>query len=561
MSKQSEEVLLIVNHVKNKKVDGVLYMMGERLAWMQSSKQSFSYSHNYADIKAQKISPDTKDKVQLQLVMHDGGANTFQFNNPRGRAAQVLDRDSVKELLQQLLPKFRRKLSSELEEKNRLLQENPVLFLLYKDLVVSQVITAEEFWATQASKYAAKEKIEQKQMTGVSAAFLADIKPETDGCNGLKYNLTADIIESIFRTYPMVKKKHAEYVPSEMTENEFWTRFFQSHYFHRDRTVLGNKDLFSDCAKKDEEEIKTEIQSRNTDPLLDLASHKDGIMEEGYGVASDEKRGFSNSANLMMIRRFNHHSTMVLKACEQAGSQSSSGLQNGNSSPSENKNSCYINGETPEMSNQHLQETPSVPNKKARIREKIQFEDLEEHHSEQTLNLHLSRLERYLHGPTPVVTHRYASSDELIRAHSHVTDEVDSWDPDLTHVLVGTTAVSVLGELSPGGILMQGTSQQQLNQMVPEDIQNELKQNYNALCELLRHFWSCFPISSKFLEEKVVRMKSTLERFQMAKFNPLKDKLQANHYNMDLTAHMQDLLNSTYAKFETWQSRRMARKT
>lgn len=33
----------------------------------------------------------------------------------------------------------------------------------------------------------------------------ADIKPETDGCNGLKYNLTTDIIESIFRTYPMGK--------------------------------------------------------------------------------------------------------------------------------------------------------------------------------------------------------------------------------------------------------------------------------------------------------------------------------------------------------------------
>jgi len=51
MSRQSEEVLLIVNHVKNKKVDGMLYMMGERLAWMQASKQSFTYSHPYADIK------------------------------------------------------------------------------------------------------------------------------------------------------------------------------------------------------------------------------------------------------------------------------------------------------------------------------------------------------------------------------------------------------------------------------------------------------------------------------------------------------------------------------
>jgi len=52
---------------------------------------------------------------------------------------------------------------------------------------------------------------------------------------------------------PSVKKKHAEYVPHEMSEGDFWTRFFQSHYFHRDRTAHSSKDLFSDCAKKDEE--------------------------------------------------------------------------------------------------------------------------------------------------------------------------------------------------------------------------------------------------------------------------------------------------------------------
>jgi len=30
----------------------------------------------------------------------------------------------------------------------------------------------------------------------------ADIKPKVDGCNGLRYDLTVDIIDSIFRTYP-----------------------------------------------------------------------------------------------------------------------------------------------------------------------------------------------------------------------------------------------------------------------------------------------------------------------------------------------------------------------
>lgn len=34
---------------------------------------------------------------------------------------------------------------------DRLLQEDPVLFQLYKDLVVANVITAEEFWANRST--------------------------------------------------------------------------------------------------------------------------------------------------------------------------------------------------------------------------------------------------------------------------------------------------------------------------------------------------------------------------------------------------------------------------
>jgi transcription initiation factor TFIIH subunit 1 len=83
--------------------------------------------------------------------MHDNSANTFHFNNPRGRPAQQEDRAKIKELLQTLLPKFRRKINSELEEKNRILQSNPEMLQLYKDLVVSGVITADEFWANRVN--------------------------------------------------------------------------------------------------------------------------------------------------------------------------------------------------------------------------------------------------------------------------------------------------------------------------------------------------------------------------------------------------------------------------
>ncbi len=67
--------------------------------------------------------------------MHDGASTTFHFVHPNGAATQIKDRDEVKELLQQLLPKFKKKVNKELEEKNRMLRENPALLQLYKDLV------------------------------------------------------------------------------------------------------------------------------------------------------------------------------------------------------------------------------------------------------------------------------------------------------------------------------------------------------------------------------------------------------------------------------------------
>jgi len=56
MSKSSEDVILVVSHVKNKKCDGTLYMMSERMAWMPSAKETFTISYNYVDIKG-KILP------------------------------------------------------------------------------------------------------------------------------------------------------------------------------------------------------------------------------------------------------------------------------------------------------------------------------------------------------------------------------------------------------------------------------------------------------------------------------------------------------------------------
>ncbi|XP_040017701.1 general transcription factor IIH subunit 1 [Gasterosteus aculeatus] len=546
MASLSEEVLLVVKKVRQRKQDGTLYLMAERIAWGPEGKDRFSVSHLYADIRCQKISPDGKAKIQLQLVLHTGDSTTFHFSND---STALKDREAAKELLQQLLPKFKKKANKELEEKNRMLQEDPVLFQLYKDLVVSQVISADEFWANRLgdTNHADPSLSNNKQEVGISGAFLADIRPQTDGCNGLRYNLTADIIESIFRTYPTVKQKYCENVPHNLTEKEFWTRFFQSHYFHRDRINTGTQDIFSECAKQDEKGLKSMVVQGVKNPLVDLLSLEDKTLDEGYGVCttastSNPNRTVKDSSNSAIIKRFNHHSAMVLAAGSQKGEipASETSSTDGNS-----RDSDFF----------------QPPVKKVRLQETMEYEDLQGENRPKTVALNLKKSDRYAHGPVPLQSQHYTTSQEIINSVNNIRDEMLNYKPNLSQVLSNTTASSAIAALSSGGVLMKAATQQAINQMVPSEVQGELKHLYAAAGELLRHFWTCFPVNTPFLEEKVLKMKSNLERFQMTKLCPFQEKIQRQYLSTNLTGHLEEMLQAAYSKFHVWQTRRMLRKT
>ncbi|KAL3266137.1 hypothetical protein HHI36_010322 [Cryptolaemus montrouzieri] len=312
MTTSSEDVLLQVPQVRYKKGDGTLFLMDQRLIWMVENRDTVAVSHLYADIKSQKISPEGKAKIQLQVVLHNGVSSTFHFTNRNGLQAQLADRDKVKEMLQTLLPKFKQKVDRELEEKNRLLSTNPALLQLYKDLVMTRIVSSEEFWSQHAAKYTQKQN-QQPQEIGVSGAFLADIKPQTDGCNGLKYNITPDIIECIFKTYPAVRKSIL-IMCLEIIRVPILDKIFQSHYFHRDRKYAESKDIFTECGKMDDQEMKKDIQKGVDDPLVNITEFEDKSLDEGYGTSTEKNSANSGTVSQAMIKRFNQHSIMVLKA-------------------------------------------------------------------------------------------------------------------------------------------------------------------------------------------------------------------------------------------------------
>jgi len=532
MTRSSEDVLLQIPQVKFKKNEGQLFVMSERLGWMPGSKSGFTVSHKYTEIKQQKISAEGKAKVQLQIVLHDGNSTSFHFVHEDGEANQLADREKVREKLTQLLPKFKRKINKELEEKNKMLSDNPGLLQLYKDLVITGIITADEFWANHATEYI-KQKQTVAQEVGVSGAFLSEIKPQADGANGFRYNLTPDIIESIFKTYPAVKKKHMENVPAKLTEQEFWAKFFQSHYFHRDRIHgQGTTDIFSECAKDDDKVMRRQLRQGVDETLADIEGFTDSTLGDGFGGVEDRLRG-ARSQNIVhqnIIKRFNHHSISVMEAAEAKPDPAA---------PKPEKN----------------------PHGGKRLAEKLEYEDLDAPPEKKSCNLNLSRMERYFAGPTAPASQDYLTGDELRASRANLQTQLDAWaNIDQRNrqppVLTSANAVHVLGELCPGGSMMVGR-QDTLAEKCPASVQADLRQLYASLCELIRHFWSAFPPTTPELQEKATKMVDTLQKFHSMKVRPFEKDVERRYSagGSLVTQHINSMLDTAYRKYNSWQSR------
>ncbi|CAN7944957.1 unnamed protein product [Ixodes pacificus] len=305
-----------------------------------------------------------------------------------------------------------------------------------------------------------------------------------------------------------------------MTEAEFWTRFFQSHYFHRDRLHTATRDLFSDCARSDDQDIREALAAGLGDPLVDISSFQD--VNSSSGRESPNWQGAAGAtANQSMIRRFNHHSMMVLRACGREGAPG-----------------CAAD--------------PAA--KKARLWDRARLEDLEGVTSSTGgATVRLGHGERHQRGPTPGSNGPPCDGQASTQA---LRRQLAQWIPSGRSMLPASAALSVLGELSPGGSLMKNAQQMPLKGNV--ELQRDLRRIYVAQYELLRHFWTCFPTTSAQLEDKVVSMRATLERFQYAQLQPFRDRLLREHHFPDLADHLDDLLQAAYAKYSSWQSRRLS---
>ncbi|KAK6199424.1 uncharacterized protein RJT21DRAFT_87365 [Scheffersomyces amazonensis] len=118
-----------------------------------------------------------------------------------------------------------------LQLQQKLLFEDKQLRDIFTQSVIEFKLSPTTFWSTRINQlrtYA----LTISQHKG-PYNVLSTIKVVATSDNQVNVNVTRNVINEIFQTYPVIKKAFSDLVPAKFDEGEFWSRFFNSKLFRR----------------------------------------------------------------------------------------------------------------------------------------------------------------------------------------------------------------------------------------------------------------------------------------------------------------------------------------
>lgn len=191
------------------------------IPWPQISKDQYS-KYNPAkpvDIVSVCLTTVTSGKPVVFTLLGPSTSSRRELER-----LKVVIRDAVKS-------SSRRKGSSRLAW----LEADKALFKEYVELVRDgKVIDEEDFWRDKEAMLSGFDSGRAVSEKGPVTALFAD-EAEVDDKGKMKVKINPEIIHNIFRLYPAVERAYKDNVPENMSEKEFWTKYFRSEYYAKDK--------------------------------------------------------------------------------------------------------------------------------------------------------------------------------------------------------------------------------------------------------------------------------------------------------------------------------------
>lgn len=146
-------------------------------------------------------------------------------------------------------------------------------------------ITEHDFWQTHKRMGANQAaKTHGFVSKGISSAMKSSLDIQITGNVSKPIKLGVEEMRQIFIMYPSVHDTYEEKVPLELSEEQFWRKYLESEYFHRDRgrigssarTVTKEKDTSGQAEEDDEKKkSKDEDKEREETARMGAASSND----------------------------------------------------------------------------------------------------------------------------------------------------------------------------------------------------------------------------------------------------------------------------------------------
>jgi len=537
--KDEQESFRCTVKVRGQAEPGVLYITNKRVLWMTGGVQPKQLSLEYVQIKSHQFSNQgTSPQALLKLgtdVNPQGEGYIFEFLAVPP-SSPWKERDKAKEWIAKFLQLYNKSTApnkpmqpiapqtptptqpqqvpstsppgsaataktsagpmlganKEATLRAKLLSSNPELKALHQQLVGGKVISDQEFWESRKALVQNEMSKATNQNIGMSSALLTDVRPSSETSNTVQYKITPAIIHQIFIENPEVEKLYKEMVPDKMTEQDFWTKYFEALHFHRDTTSnkkpvsIGQQPTSVDEAftklnqqedKKLQEPILYKRKLKDLNPLVDISADEE--LPE-YGLRKDfSQNPMRLKKSLTVIRKFNKHATLVLE------------------NPVIKKEKSVNVEHNTDNGTLHTQQ----------IAEETKLEDLDEEKPQDVAPLNIENHRIYFESRVLTDQTRLNLQD-LDHNLQSFKQEVAGWRPDSRPSLVpAALANTILSEITHSTQKYNNTPQGQTMSgeefTVPEDLKGPLLHYFTKSNELLRHFWAA--LSGKDYQ-KLMRM-------------------------------------------------------
>ncbi|KAJ2766939.1 RNA polymerase II transcription factor B subunit 1, partial [Coemansia nantahalensis] len=203
----------------------------------------------------------------------------------------------------------------EVKLRQEVLSKNGDLAKVHKSLVISGLISEDEFWSTR--KHILETSAIQSQLRkGETSAWL-ELTRMSQETGNFKSTITPNIARRIFREYPQVKRAYIDNVPHKVGEKTFWKRFVASQFFNRGRTAdayKGRDSIFDKCSLEEDAALSDSREANYAflARLLDLTRTEEDSIETGNAPDFTMRPSIADN-KLPLIRRFNNRSLLVLQ--------------------------------------------------------------------------------------------------------------------------------------------------------------------------------------------------------------------------------------------------------